>query len=228
MNAPVHHRHHRKKSFLQRHLDPASRLGEILFGLIMVLTVTLTTAIASQADAKSMLKAAVGCNIAWGIIDGIMYVMNCVTIRSGRARLILAIQEAADSIAAMEIIRSKMEPDLVRITEQQERELLYKSVLEHLRHIKPVRVSMEREDFYGALACCWLVIASCLPAALPFLILQDYPTVALRVSNGLLIAMLFWVGWKWARYAHTNRWATGLIMTTIGLILVGVAVLLGG
>jgi hypothetical protein len=27
--------------FTERHLDPGSRLGEILFGLIMVLTVTL-------------------------------------------------------------------------------------------------------------------------------------------------------------------------------------------
>ena len=30
------------KRFVPRYLDPASRLGEILFGLIMVLTVTLT------------------------------------------------------------------------------------------------------------------------------------------------------------------------------------------
>jgi VIT1/CCC1 family predicted Fe2+/Mn2+ transporter len=228
MKAPVQHKHHRKKSFLQRHLDPASRLGEILFGLIMVLGATLTAGIASRDDEKHMLKAALGCNIAWGIIDGIMYVMNCMTVRSGKARLIMAIQKAADSVAALEIIRSKMEPDLERITKSEEREILYKSVLEHLRNSKPVRVSMTREDFYGALACCWLVIASCLPAALPFLILPDYPTLALRVSNGLLIAMLFWVGWKWARYAHTNHWVTGLIMVAIGLALVGVAVLLGG
>jgi hypothetical protein len=30
------------KRFVPKYLDPASRLGEILFGLIMVLTVTLT------------------------------------------------------------------------------------------------------------------------------------------------------------------------------------------
>src|SRR3974390_3228560 len=109
-------RHHRRKSFTQRHLDPASRLGEVLFGLIMVLGATLTAGIASRDDAKHLLKAALGCNIAWGIIDGIMYVMNCVTVRSGKARLVMAIQKAADSVAALEIIRSKMEPDLEPIT----------------------------------------------------------------------------------------------------------------
>ena len=222
---------HRKKNFIQQHLDPASRLGEVLFGLIMVLGATLTAGLTVEAGEKGvrqLLKAALGCNIAWGIIDGIMYVMNCVTVRSGKARLIMAIQKAGDSKAALEIIRAKMEPDLEPMTGPHERESLYQSVLEHLRHSRPVPVSMEREDFYGALACCWLVIMSCLPAALPFLIFRDNPTLALRVSNGLLIAMLFWVGWKWARYAHTNRWLTALIMVAIGLILVGVAALLGG
>src|SRR5262249_55893581 len=78
-----------------------------------------------------------------------------------------------------------------------------------------------------ALACFWLVFVSCLPAALPFFFLSD-PTHALRVSNVLLIAMLFWVGQKWAEYAHTNRIVTGLVMMGIGLALVGVAVALGG
>jgi hypothetical protein len=36
------------------------------------------------------------------------------------------------------------------------------------------------------------------------------------------------VGQKWAQYAGTNRFAAGSAMVTIGLILVGVAILLGG
>ena len=220
-----------RQNFVQRHLDPASRLGEILFGLIMVLGATLTAGLtveAGEKGVKQLLKAALGCNVAWGIIDGVMYVMNCVTVRSGKARLVMAIQETADSRAALEIIRGKLAPDLEPLTEPHEREPLYQSILEHLRHSRPAPVSMERDDFYGALACCWLVIVSCLPATLPFLIFPANPALALRVSNGLLIAMLFWVGYKWARYAHTHRLITGLIMVAIGLMLVGVAALLGG
>ena len=52
--------------------------------------------------------------------------------------------------------------------------------------------------------------------------------LALRVSNGLLIAMLFWVGQKWAHVIHANRLLVGLAMVAIGLVLVGVAILLGG
>jgi len=86
---------------------------------------------------------------------------------------------------------------------------------------------LTKEDLYGALACFWLVFISCLPAAAPFLIFSK-PHVALRVSNFLLIAMLFFVGQKWAQYAHTNRLVAGMAMVAVGLSLVGVAILLGG
>src|SRR5262245_8184805 len=99
--------------FIQRHLDPASRMGEILFGLIMVLSVTLTAGLTveeGKSGVRQLLIAALGCNIAWGIIDGIMYVMNCMAERSVRARLIRMIQAAPDPGAALAIIRQEVEP----------------------------------------------------------------------------------------------------------------------
>jgi hypothetical protein len=59
------------KRFVLRYLDPASRLGEILFGLIMVLTVTLTaglTVAEGRAGVRQLLLAAIGCNFAWGLL----------------------------------------------------------------------------------------------------------------------------------------------------------------
>jgi hypothetical protein len=58
--------------FTERHLDPASRLGEILFGFIMVLSVTLTAGfnvVDGKRGVRQLLLAAVGANVAWGIID---------------------------------------------------------------------------------------------------------------------------------------------------------------
>src|SRR5262249_38722824 len=76
------------------------------------------------------------------------------------------------------------------------------------------------------LASFWLVFVSCLPAAIPFLIFSE-PQVALRVSNFLLIIGLFYVGQKWADYAGKNRVVFGLALVAVGLMLVGVAILLG-
>ena len=59
-------------------LDPSERIAEVLFGLIMVLTFTgsLSAAEAGRDDVRAMLIGALGCNIAWGIIDGVLYLMG--------------------------------------------------------------------------------------------------------------------------------------------------------
>jgi hypothetical protein len=220
----------KRLSFAQKHLNPAERLGEVLFGVIMVLTVTLTAGFAADTGkegVRELLWAAIGCNIAWGMIDGIMYVMSCITERSGQARLILAVQGAANESLALEIVRNEFEPRIELVTEPEQREALYRSILAHAKANDPARVSFTRQDFLGALACFWLVFLSCLPAAVPFLIFSQ-AHVALRVSNYLMIGMLFIVGMKWGNYAFTNRIGAGLIMAAIGLALVGVAILLGG
>ena len=220
----------RKKSYLERHLDAASRLGEILFGLIMVLTITLTaslTAESGKAGVRQLLVTAVGCNIAWGIIDAVMYVMNCMTARSGRARLVRAVQKAPDQPAALEAIRLLVEPGFQYLTDSKDKEFVYEAILKEVRHARPPETKVIQEDLHGAFACFLLVVVSCLPAAVPFLIFSN-PTVALRVSNGLLIAMLFWVGQRWASEIHANRLLIGLAMVAVGLALVGISVLLGG
>ena len=182
-------------------LDPASRLGEILFGLIMVLSVTLTAGLSAQEGpegVRQLLFAALGCNIAWGIIDAAMYVMNCMTERVEKAHFIWAIRAAPDEGAALDVVREEIEPRLEMLTGPENRELLCRAILEYLNHADVPPTGVIKDDLWGAVACFWLVFVSCLPAALPFLFLSE-PTLAMRVSNFLLIAMLFLVGHKWAR-----------------------------
>jgi hypothetical protein len=218
------------KRFVPKYLDPASRLGEILFGLIMVLTVTLTaglTVTSGRAGVRQLLFAAIGCNFAWGIIDAVMYIMNCMTVRSGKARLIEAVQRAPDANAALVIIQNEIEPELQELLTSEDAEALSRSILKHVAQAKVEEKTLTRDDFYGAVACFWLVFVSCLPAAIPFFIFAE-PRFALRVSNFLLIALLFLVGQKWAQYVGTNRLVAGLTIVALGLLLVGVAILLGG
>jgi VIT1/CCC1 family predicted Fe2+/Mn2+ transporter len=219
-----------RESFVQRHLDPASRLGEILFGLIMVLGATLTaglTVAEGEKGVRQLLHAAIGCNVAWGIIDGVMYVMNCVVVRSSRVRFLQAVQSAPDATTAQAIIRDEVEPEIDSVIGPEVCDSLYQSVRKRPGETGVPKTRITREDLFGAIACFWLVFLSCLPAAVPFLFFST-PERALRVSNGLLIAMLFLVGQRWAKYTNMNRLVSGLVMVAIGLLLVGVAVLLGG
>ena len=81
----------RGNSLAVRHLDPGTRMGEILFGLIMTLTFTLGAGLVIEEEgregARAMLIAILGCNLAWGIIDGVFYVLGQVFER-GRLRRI--------------------------------------------------------------------------------------------------------------------------------------------
>ena len=58
----------------KRVLEPYDRISEVLFGLIMVLSITgsLSVADAGRDDVRTMLIGALGCNLAWGIIDGLL------------------------------------------------------------------------------------------------------------------------------------------------------------
>jgi VIT1/CCC1 family predicted Fe2+/Mn2+ transporter len=153
--------------------------------------------------------------------------MNCMAERSVRARLIGAIQGAPDPDTALAIVRDEVEPELESLARPEDREALYRAMLQHLARSAIPGTTLKKKDLYGGLACFCLVFVSCLPVVVPFLIFSR-PALALRVSNFLLIAMLFVVGRRWAAYANTNRLAAGLAMVAIGLLLVGVAVLLGG
>src|SRR5580704_12575623 len=69
-----------------RILDPMDGISEVLFGLIMALTFTCTlgVAIADNIQVRTMLIGALGCNLAWGIIDGGVCLMARLNER-GRA-----------------------------------------------------------------------------------------------------------------------------------------------
>ncbi len=124
--------------FTERHLDPASRLGEILFGFIMVLTVTLTAGF-SVADGKrgvrQLLLAAVGSNVAWGIIDAAMYIMNSMVVRRGKVRLVEAVQRAPDQETALVLIQDRVEPELQELVGPEKAEAFSRSVLKRPRAV---------------------------------------------------------------------------------------------
>jgi hypothetical protein len=71
----------------RRVLDPVDRSSEVLFGLIMALTFTGTISVAEadREEVRSMLVAALTCNIAWGLVDGVMYVVTALVQRAREA-----------------------------------------------------------------------------------------------------------------------------------------------
>ena len=219
----------KREGFFADHLDPGSIFSEVLFGLIMVLTFTLGVGISiteEEGAARALLIAALGCNLAWGIIDGAMHVMGNLLDRGRKSRLIRQLK-GLDDPAALAAIAREMDPPLRSVTDEAERARFYRGVLAVVRRSAPEPTRIRGEDWMGALAASLLVFLSALPAAVPFLFLDDH-YLALRLSNGLLLALLFVTGFYWAGHAGVRRWSGGLSMLLIGVLLVVVAMALGG
>jgi hypothetical protein len=217
-------------SFFRRYLDPAERLGEILFGLIMVLTFTLTAGLTVEdgpGAARELLVATLGCNVAWGVIDGAMYLMDTLLMRSRRARAVEAIQRAPDESAALAEVERVLEDTVFSVAPDAERVHLGRAVHAAARHLPIERVRLRRDDVYGAVASGLLVMVATIPAVVPFL-LVDEPWRALRLSNFLLVGLLFLVGHAWGRHAHVGPWRAGFVFLVVGLALVATAIALGG
>ena len=210
-----------------RVLEPSERIGEILFGLIMVLTVTGATSVvtADRTEIQTMLIAALGCNVAWGIIDAGMYLMARLAEQGSNALLLREVRGTADRERAHRTIADALPPLLASIFQPSQLDL----ICEGIRRLPETetRPRLTGRDWLGALGVCILVILSTFPVVIPFLILGNAQT-ALRVSNVIAVVSLFFCGVIFARYAGLRPWPTGLTMVVVGAALVGIAIALGG
>jgi hypothetical protein len=211
-------------------LDPGDRLGELLFGLIMVLTFTLGAGIELGGDenaTRELLIAALGCNAAWGIIDAALHMLGQLSERGRVHRLLRSIHAAPNREHALALIDRELEDRLPDIVRPEIRASLAQELLERVREMELPPNRLTAADLWAGLAVFWLVFLTALPAALPFLVFRD-AQFALRASNAVLLGLLFWVGWRWAAYTGASRWGTGLAVTVLGVALVVVAIALGG
>ena len=210
-----------------RVLEPSERIGEILFGLIMVLTVTGATSVvtADRTEIQTMLIAALGCNVAWGIIDAGMYLMARLAEQGSNALLLREVRGTADRERAHRTIADALPPLLASIFQPSQLDL----IREGIRRLpeSETRPRLTGRDWLGAIGVCVLVILSTFPVVIPFLIFGNAQT-ALRVSNVIAVVSLFFCGVIFARYAGLRPWPTGLTMVVVGAALVGIAIALGG
>lgn len=208
-------------------LDPMDRVSEILFGLIMVLTFTgaLSVAESGEADVRTMLIGALGCNFAWGVIDAIMYLMGSLAEHGTRHRIVQAVRRSQDPSEARSHIRRELMPLVSRALDDPEIDKIRAAILAMPE--PPEWPQLHREDWRGALAVFLLVFCSTLPVALPFLFFSDALT-ALRVSNAVAILMLFGLGYQYGSLAGQRPLIMAFGMVVLGLFLVGLAMALGG
>lgn len=215
--------------FLKRYLGLTERLDELLFALIMVLSITLGVGLATDQDtsASQFVWSIVGCNLACGLIDGCMHIVTQMLDRSGKARLVQALRSGSDESEQVAAVGGVLDGQLAALMSRDERRVLYLKIAGRLRGAEVQRTRMVTEDIFGGLAVVWLMVMATVPAIAPVLLLADR-FVAARVSNGLVLLSLFGVGYGLARSIHANPWTLGLSTVVFGIAMVLIVVLLGG
>lgn len=208
-------------------LDVTDRLSEVLFGLIMVLTFTGTISVstAGRQEVDQLLWAALGCNLAWGLVDAIMYMMDLVTNRLHGATEIRKIQQSADPAEGRRVIRDNMSPLISDLMEDPEVDQLG----EKMKRLPPPMLKhvVTSKDFFNAIQIFLLVFLSTFPVAFPFMIIQEVD-LSIRISNAVALLMLFGGGFALARYTGMKPFKTALIYASIGILLVSITMALGG
>ena len=217
----------KKKARFKPFLDPLERFSEILFGVIMVLTftVSLRVARADRLQVREMLIGAVGCNLAWGLIDAIMYLMSNVSERGHGIKILRRLHRTSEPQKANEIILSELPPVVALVLPPSALDAMRKRLSELPE--PPARPRLKKEDWRGAAGVFSLVFLSTFPIVLPFMVIPKI-RVASHVSDVIAIAMLFFAGYAYGRYAGHRAWGWGLSMVAIGAVMVGLTIGLGG
>jgi len=210
-----------------RLLEPVDRITEVMFGLLMATTFTgsLSVATAGREDARLMLIAAFGCNLAWGLADAVIYLLRTWTERTRSRTLLARLLADENGREGRQLIADALPARIGEVVDEHGLELLRVHLMRNGRQPMPARLGLQ--DFKAALATFLLVVLATFPLVIPFLLIAHTGT-AIRVSNLVALAMLFLAGWLLARYSGGRGVLTGVLMTLVGVALILAIIALGG
>lgn len=208
-------------------LDPTDRLSEVLFGLIMVLgfTGTISTSTSGRQDIDQLLWTALGCNMAWGLVDAIMNLMDTVISRAHGSNQFRKLKKAKTTEETIDIVKTNISPLIAEVMKINEMEILGKKIKELPDPEEKTTITFK--DILIAGEIFLMVFLSTFPVVLPFVLLNDV-IVALRISNLIALVLMFTAGYILARYAGLKPVLTATVYTILGILLVAITMVLGG
>lgn len=227
-----------KESFINRLLDPVDRLVEGIYSVLIVLTFTLATSVVRTQGGQFVLEdwdsvlqlflAAAGCAIAWGLIDGAMYVLTCAFERGKERRLYRLIANASSRESGVALLADELDDELGSLANDSERQQIYSALYDRLRVAPPLPTGFAKEDVGGGLATFLVAAGAAIPVLLPLLLVPGDVTLRVRASNLVAFAMLFIMGYGWGRYSGARPLLYGLMLLVLGVAMVAIAIPLGG
>jgi hypothetical protein len=214
------------ESALASALSPFERASEIIFGILMAISVTAAFEIVAggELDVRELLIAALGCNLAWGLIDGVIYLLQQQFERYRNHRTLLELRALTSEDAFRERVRDAVPPLLGQALTPDSFAAFRKVVDAYDARRPPFWTGHE---VLVAVFITLLVFGSTFPLVVPFMVMDD-AWLALRASHAVAIAFLFFLGWRIGRWSGASAWASGAIFALVGVALAVMCIALGG
>lgn len=206
-------------------LDPIDRVCEIMFGVLMALSFTgaLSVATAGRQEVRTMMLTALGCNLAWGLVDAIMYLIRAATERRRKNTLLAQLRATHDKSETRRLITDALPKLFAAIVQPAALDALHQGLLT----VREPTVRLRGRDYAAAFGVFALVVLATFPVVIPFIFISEI-AFALRVSNILAIVTLFIGGFALGRYTGARQWMYGFAMSGIGVALLAIIIALGG
>jgi len=206
-------------------LDPVYRASEVIFGLLMAMSFVGSISVATDGreEVRTLLIAALGCNLAWGLVDAVMHLV-AVKTQKRRERALVEKLRVTEAGAGRVLLADELSGPLAAT--------IGADGLEQLRQriagLNPAPAArLNGRDFGDALVVFFLVVLSTFPLVVPFMLVDDTAR-ALLLSRLAALVMLFLAGATLARYSSGNVWLNGLTMAALGALLMAAIMALGG
>ena len=173
-----------------------------------------------------MLIGALGCNVAWGIIDAILYLMGGRAETNRGLMTFKAVRKAADPQQGQRLIAEALPPIVADALLPADLEAMRRRLVEIPE--PPARaLRRDRTEWRAGIAVFLLVFLSTFPVTIPFMLI-DRVEPAMRVSNAIAIVLLFGTGFAYGRIAGRNPMWMGFLMVLGGAGIVAMTIALGG
>jgi hypothetical protein len=222
----------KKYVFREEHLSEGDMQIEMLCGVIMVLVMIGYLKLSMVQEGvefqKIMILVPLGCNAAWGIIDGIMYVLINLRERGKKIKLLSLIKLSKDQNESLTIIKNEFGSRFIDLLNKDTQTNIYQEILKSLTTAsveKPKGIS--KKDLRIVLNTFLIVFFTGIPLVLPFVLLNDV-WLAIRISHIIGLVMLFCIGYWWAKLASRHKVRSAIALTILGVVIVGMTEILHG
>jgi VIT1/CCC1 family predicted Fe2+/Mn2+ transporter len=208
-------------------LDPVYRASEVIFGLLMAMSFigSISVATDGREEVRTLLIAALGCNLAWGLVDAVMHLVATKTQKRRNHVLIEKLRGNADPAEGRAWLADELPAPLVASIGADGLEQLRQQM--RVAPLPDTRPRITGRDIGDAVIVFLLVVLSTFPLVVPFMIVDDTAR-ALLFSRLVALVTLFIAGATLARYSSGNVWLNGLAMAAIGAVLMAAIMALGG